>query len=155
MLANTSHSDSPVISLRSLMLLSLIAFTTLFLNACATQSKLANSTRPGWTYPSFNPDAGIVRSSPLHIQGRSKTRQLILDKAMVEFSKAQFGSTISLKSTVTKTTSAMNNSAEQRFQQTDVSEVVSANDNANVKASVKAEWYSPSTQELFLWVVQN
>ncbi len=127
------------------------------LNGCMTNSATKTVTdangRPAWTQAGFQPNEGIVRSSPLHIQGREKTRELVLDQSLVELAKAQFGTEISLHSKVTKSTQSYNDQVGVRESHIDYAEITSADDTAKVRAQVKAEWYDAVTQRLYLWVV--
>ena len=112
-----------------------------------------SANQPAWTSVGFEPNQGIVRASLLHVSGREATRQLLLDSAMVEFSKEQFGTSIKLNSQVTKTTQTYNDAVNRQFTQTDSAQITSANQRAKVKAKIKSEWYSPKTQQLYLWIV--
>ena len=127
------------------------------LTACATQpvstTQSQMNAQPEWVNPGYQPDSGIIRSSALHFLGKDKTRQLLLDSALVELSKAQFGSSISLNSQIQKTTQSYNDQAHTQITQTDYAEVTQANGSALVKAKVKAEWYNPAIERLYLWVV--
>lgn len=116
-------------------------------------SDLDANGRPAWTQAGFQPKEGIVRSSPLHIQGREKTRELVLDQSLVELAKAQFGTEISLHSKVTKSTHSYNDQVGVRESHIDYAEITSADDTAKVRAQVKTEWYDAVTQRLYLWVV--
>lgn len=127
----------------------------LLLNACSVspQPVVEESNRPAWTQPGFEPEEGLVRSGPLHIKGRDATREWVFNQVLVELSKAQFGSKISLNTQLSKSTQVYNDQVSKRVEQVDYAEITSANESAIVKAQIKAEWFDTVTQRLYLWVV--
>ncbi|NCO82648.1 MAG: hypothetical protein GW882_10905 [Thiomicrospira sp.] len=128
-------------------------FSLIVLSSCGTHSVKLEKYQPDWVDSAFQANQGVILSSQLHIAGRNETRELIFDRALVELSKEQFGTSISLNSVVQKTTSVNNENVQQNFQQVDYSELISANKSAKVKARIKAEWLDVKLQKLYLWVV--
>lgn len=127
----------------------------LLVAGCATSSSqtFSETKRPAWTQPGFVPEQGVVRSGALHIKGRDATRDWVFNQVLVEFSKAQFGSKISLNTQLSKSTQVYNDQVTDRVQQVDYAEITSANESALVKAKIKAEWFDSVSQRLYLWVV--
>lgn len=121
--------------------------------ASAPSQTVTESSRPAWTQPGFVPDQGVVRSGALHIKGRDATRDWVFNQVLVELSKAQFGSNISLNTQLSKSTQVYNDQVTERVHQVDYAEITSANESALVKARIKAEWFDSITQRLYLWVV--
>lgn len=148
---NTSLFHPVFLSSRTLWITLLLPLC-LWLGGCNTQLTRADAP-PEWTRPGFQPEAGIIRSSPMHIQGRDRTREILFDQCLVELSKSIFGTEIALNSRVIRSTQAYNDEVGTRIQQVDHAEITSADERAQVRASVKAEWFDPRVQRLYLWVV--
>lgn len=132
-----------------------IWFVLLGLSGCSGSPKQAEAEpiRPAWTQSGFVPEQGLVRSSALHIKGRDATREWVFNQALVELSKAQFGSKISVNTQLSKSTQVYNDQFSERVEQVDYAEITSANESALVKAQIKAEWFDAVTQRLYLWVI--
>lgn len=131
------------------------AMLAVFMFACSLGSA-PTSERPHWTLPGFIPEVGIVRSNLRHVQGLAKTRAMLLDEAMLEMSKQQFGSEIALNTQVTKSTQVYNNDrVESQVLHSDTAQITTANNTALVKAQVKSEWYDTTSERLYLWVIPS
>ncbi|WP_029933669.1 hypothetical protein [Thiomicrospira pelophila] len=130
-----------------------LSFLLLIGCAAAPNQTFTEPSRPAWTQPGFMPEQGVVRSGSLHIKGRDATRDWVFNQVLVELSKAQFGSKISLNTQLTKSTQVHNDQVTNRVEQVDYAEITSANESALVKAKIKAEWFDSMTQRLYLWVI--
>ncbi len=123
----------------SIMIAALLA---LQLSACASHSSQADN-RPTWIN---NPGNGVSASAGMNVRGRPAQEELATLRAREEYAK-RFG--VSINSAQSMDTSVNNgraytvgsDSANENSQQT------------NIKATVKAKWLDPDTDELWVWLV--
>jgi hypothetical protein len=121
----------------------LVALTFLLLSACAANVKQTGNERPAWI---DNPGNGVSAAAGMNVRGRAAQEALAILRAREEFAK-RFG--VNIRSTQTLATTVANgrsNTVGADLAHEDTQQV-------DVKAVVKAKWYDPENDMLWVWLV--
>lgn len=111
---------------------------------CATQQIApVQNTRPEWI---DNPGEGASASAAFHIKGRTAQEELAVSRAREELAK-RMGVKINSQSNIQQqyASGRLSLSADKEIQETVTG--------VEIKSQLKAKWFDPETEVLWVWVV--
>jgi len=129
------------------MLKIVVPLLALFLMAgCGSKTKPTEAA-PEWIYnPGMSGKIGGVGSARTHVQGKSAQRKLAISRALDELAN-QMGVKVS---NVTATAARSGQSGASSSME---SYSVQTSGGTTVKAVIKAVWYDPYKDEIYVWMV--
>lgn len=134
--------------MRSIIIVFLAVFLTgAITTGCATVSGnntiSASSARPDWI---DHPGEGVSASAAFHVKGRAAQEELAVSRAREELAKRQ-GVLIDSQNNIQQ------QYASERLSTVTDKQIQETVTGIEIKSQIKAKWFDPETEILWVWVV--